>query len=183
MLVLITGFGLSFYLFSLLGNVFIPLGLLIWVIIFTDLVWKDKQKSFIIIVAIGGLFYEMLFLYYFFTNITIVGSMRGSIDAEYRNFVIVFLMLGLIFFVITGLIFAREIFKTKSTEYKMRAKFLFAAFISYFVGASLDGIKPFIFEVSFLDFVYIVNRIILISAAVEFYCGFNLPKWIKNRFS
>ena len=182
MIVLFTGASLTPQIYFLIGNLLVPIGLFAWMYAFTDLVWEDKQKLILIIVSIGGVFYEILFFYFLFTNPHIIGVMRGPIDAEYKSFVLFFLLFGLILFVITGLIFAHQSIKSGNPEFKLRAKFLIMAFISFFIGASLDGLKPIFFNANLLDYIYVINRIVLIFSAIAFFLGYYLPKWIKNRY-
>lgn len=180
--VLFTGQGLSLELYFLIGNLLVPLGFFIWLVTFTNIKLREKQKIILIIMAIICALYEIMFFYFLFTDPSIIGVLRGPIDAEYRSFTLVFLMSGMILFVITGTYFGYRSIKSSDPIISLRAKFLIAAFISFFIGASLDGLKPFLFEESYLDFIYIINRIILISASLEFYCSFIMPKFIKRHF-
>ena len=180
--VLFTGQSLSLELYFIIGNLLVPLGFFVWLVTFTNIKLREKQKIILLIMAIIGALYEIIFFYFIFTDPSVIGAFRGPIDAEYRSFALVFLMSGLILFVITGVFFGYKSLSSSDPIVKLRSKFFLAAFISFFIGASLDGLKPFLFEESYLDLIYIINRLILISSSLEFYCSFIMPKFIKKHF-
>jgi len=178
-----TGTGLTDELYFFLGNLFVPLGILLWMKAFTDLKFKDKQKLILIIFAAICTLYYVTFIPIIFIDVSMIGEMRSVVDANYTPFALVFLLTGLFTFVITGLIFAKESLKSGNWEIKMKGKFLALAFVMFGIGAGLDGLKPYFISPAYLDVVLIINRVILIFSAFSFYCGFILPKFIKELFS
>ena len=72
---------------------------------------------------------------------------------------------------ITGLLFARATISIGTPDMRVKGWFIAIAVISYVVGVSLDIFFPEGF---------IINRIILMSSAIEFYFGFILPDWLKK---
>ncbi|MHA1660703.1 MAG: hypothetical protein ACTSUT_16450 [Promethearchaeota archaeon] len=179
LMALITGNPLTPKIYFFLGNCLIALGILLWMMAFTELLYKNKQKIVAIIFTIIGVSYEILFYYLVFTDISVIGEMRGAVDGIYYTFPLTFLLFGLFLFLFTGILFARESLRSDNSEIRLKGKFLISAFISFAVGAFLDGLKPIIFP-NIMDLIYIINRIILIFCAIEFYFGFILPDWLKK---
>ena len=178
-----TGSGLTDEIYFFIGNLFVPLGILIWMKAFTDLIFKDKQKLILIIFAVICALYYVTFIPMIFIDVNVIGEMRGVVDGNYTPIALVFLLTGLFTFVITGLLFAKESLKSDNWEIKLKGKFLVLAFVLFGIGAGLDGIKPYFFSSEYLDVVLIINRVILMFSAFSFYCGFILPRFIKDVFS
>lgn len=177
---LITGSGLTDQLYFLIGNLFVPMGIMAWMVAFTDMKFKSKQKLILGIFGIISIMYYAIILSLIFIDVSLVGTMRGNVDGDYTPTAMLFLLTGLFTIVITGLIFAKESLRSENSEIKLKGKFLILAFISFGAGAFLDGIKPYLFPVDLLDIVLLINRIILISSAIEFYFGFVPPDWLKS---
>ena len=178
-----TGIVLTDEIYFFIGNLFVPLGILLWMKAFTDLKYKDKQKIILIIFAVICTLYYVTFIPIIFIDVSVIGEMRSAVDGNYTPIALVFLLTGLFTFVISGLIFARESLKSGKWEIKIKGKFLILAFVMFGIGAGLDGLKPYFISPNFLDVVLIIDRVILIFSAFSFYCGFILPKFIKELFS
>jgi len=176
---LITGKGFSPELYFSIGNLFVPIGLLMWLTAFTDFLYKKKQKVILEIAAITGIIYYIAFFYFIFTDVSVIGEMYSPVDAEYRGFALLYLISVLFVFLITGIKFALESLKSDSPETRLKGKFLLIAVISFAIGSGLDGLKPLLFE-GVLEIVLVINRLILLSCAIEFYLGFNPPYWMKK---
>ena len=183
LIALVTGNGLTERTYFLVGNLFVPLGILIWMKAFTDLKFKNKQKLILIIFAVICILYYATFIPFIFIDVSVIGEMRSVVDGNYKPIALVFLFTGLFTFVISGLIFAKESLKAGNWEIKIKGKFLTLAFILFGIGAGLDGLKPYFIDPAYLDVVLIINRVILIFSAFCFYCGFILPKFVKELFS
>lgn len=178
-----TGIVLTDEIYFFIGNLFVPLGILLWMKAFTDLKYKDKQKIILIIFAVICTLYYVTFIPIIFIDVSVIGEMRSAVDANYTPIALVFLLTGLFTFVISGLIFARESLKSGNWEIKIKGKFLILAFVMFGIGAGLDGLKPYFISPTFLDVVLVIDRVILIFSAFSFYCGFILPRFIKELFS
>jgi hypothetical protein len=176
LLVLFTGVSLPVEIFFLIGNVLLPIVFLSWLIAFTDLVYKDKQKIIIYIFVIIGIVFEIFFFYFLFTNPIIIGEIHKSITAVYNPFLLSYLMLMLGILVITGFLFARESIRSEDPEIKLKGKIQMVAFISVLIGNTLNGI--IVEEIIPM----IICRLILISAIIEFYYGTFLSNWLKKLF-
>ena len=102
--------------------------------------------------------------------------MRTPVDAETKSFVLVYFLVVLSIFLITGIFFAiRAIRRSEKVETKLKGKILFVAILLYVIGAVLDGV----IETEFI--MLFISRIILALSAIAFYYGFILPNWLKNR--
>lgn len=77
---------------------------------------------------------------------------------------------------ITEIIFGQSSLKSDNPEIKLKGKFLILAFVSWSIGAVLDAALPLNIMTLMLA------RIILILSAIEFYCGFILPNFVKRIF-
>ncbi|MHA2008370.1 MAG: hypothetical protein ACXABO_03995 [Promethearchaeota archaeon] len=176
---LFTGVGFSPELYFILGNLFVPIALLLWLTAYTDFLYKEKQKLILLIASIIGIIYYFTFFYFVFNDVAIIGEMFNSVDAEYRSFALVYLISVLLVFFITGVNFARASIRSSNVEIKLKGKFILLAIILFTIGAALDGLKPFLFG-SILNIILIINRIILIISGLAFYIGFLLPRWIKE---
>jgi len=178
-----TGSGLTDEIYFFVGNLFVPLGILIWMKAFTDLIFKDKQKLILIIFTVICTLYYVTFIPIIFIDVSVIGEMRGVVDGNYTPIALVFLLTGLFAFVISGLIFAKESLKSDNWEIKLKGKFLALAFVLFGIGAGLDGLKPYFISPAYLDLALIIDRIILMFSAFSFYSGFILPRFIQKMFS
>ena len=171
---LITGKGLLLELKLFIGVFFIPITALFWLTAFTDLLFKEKQKIILIIFGIIGIIFEAVFLYFLFTEPSLIGSELGPVDEDYSSFVNYYVIAILIIVIITGTLFARASLKLDTPEMKLRGISLLIAFYSFVIGSILDMLSPL------SVIILIFARLILISSALEFYCGFVLPEWLKK---
>ena len=159
-------------LFIIVG--LLPITVFIWFIAFTDLAYKDKQKIILIIIALFGTIFEIVFFYFLFTDLSKIAELHSPIHVEYTLFTQIYLFVVLVISLVTGIIFGLRTMQSEEPEYKLRGKLLIIAFIS-FVAAS---ISDSIYTPDYL--ILLITRIVLISSAIEFYCAFALPKWMKK---
>lgn len=176
LLILFTGQILPLEIYLLIGYAFVPVALESWIIALTNLKYKKKQVTIIISITIINVLYEVLFFYFFFTDIAMIGILQGPVDLKYGIFLMSYLLIVLIIAIVTGILFARTSMKSDNPEIKLKGKFLLMAFIFYFIGSVFS-----IFS-SYSITLLILARIITILASIEFYCGFILPNWIKRLF-
>ena len=172
--ILFTGQILPLEIYLLIGYALIPVALESWIIAVTNLKYKKKQVTIIIIITIINVLYEVLFFYFYFTDITMIGVLQGPVDLKYGIFLMSYLLIVLIIAIVTGILFARASMKSDNPEIKLKGKFILVAFIFYFIGSVFS-----IFS-SYSIILLILARIMTILASIEFYCGFTLPNWIKK---
>jgi len=167
---LITQKGISIQLYYLIGNMFLPLTILCWLVVINDLLGVKRKMLIFISYIVFTLIFESILYYYFLTDISKIGALASPIDVEYTAVVVVFCLINLLIFCITGLLFAIKSLKSDNNEIKLKGKFLLIAFISFLIGATIDAIITLP-----------ISRFILMFSGITFYIGFLLPEWVKKR--
>jgi hypothetical protein len=173
-MVLLVNQTLSTEAYFFIGGLLIPLGILCWLVVFTNLVYKSKQIIILGLTMIIGIIWEIFYLYFLFTTPDIIVEKIGLVDGEYKSFALYYFLAVLGTFLITGLIFANKSLKSEDLSLRLKAKLLIGAFITFAIGITLDGLTP-------LNFITItIYRILVILAALLFYSGFFLPSWLEK---
>ncbi len=173
---LFTGIGLTPPIYFLIGNVAAPIILIIWILGFTDLKYRDKKKIFVIVYAIIGAAFEIYLIYFILVDPNVIGEISGILDVQYKSVALVYALFIVLNLLIPGILIARESIKSEDKEIKLKGRFLLAAFISWTIGAIMDAaLQPNIITLT-------IARLILISSALEFYTGFLLPEKVKKIF-
>jgi hypothetical protein len=168
------GIGIPSGFYFLIGNIFVPLAIVLWLLAFTEFQYTEKRKLILAIFAVIGIVFEILFFVFLFLNPSIIGQLNGPVDVNYESFIMVFLIIFLAIVVISGFLFANLSLKSKDPEVKLKGKLLIIAYIAFSVGALLDASVPF------NELIVIIIRLILILSAFCWYGGFILPKWMKR---
>jgi len=173
--------------YFIIGNVFLPIALIAWLIAFTDMIYRNAQKKILIITIILSILFEIIFFTLFFIDIDLIGVINPSrpFTVEFDIFITIYLLLIILVMLITGVIFAQKSVKLENREVRLKGKLLRAAFISFTIAAILDSLLGTIFEDPtdpLLAIMVVIVRILLIFSALEFYGGFLLPKWMKELF-
>ncbi len=173
---LITSTGLTPTVYFLIGNIAAPFILIIWILAFTDLKYKDKQKIFLIAYIIIGILFEVYLIYFLINDPNIIGELIGILDVKYKSVTLIYAIFIVLNVLIPGILIARESLKSEDREIKLKGRFLMTAFISWTIGAMMDAaLDPNIITLT-------IARLILISSAIEFYNGFLLPERVKKFF-
>jgi len=170
------GVGLPPTLYFLIGNTLVPLAIALWLIAFTDFLFTEKRKLILLVFAIIGIIFEVIFYTFLFINPILIGTPNSPVDVSYSFFIIIFLVFFILTLVISGLLFARLSLKSDDPEVKLKGKLLVVAFIAFFVGALLDS------SIRLNELGVIFVRLILIASAIFWYGGFLLPHWMKKLF-
>lgn len=166
--------GISSGIYFLVGNILIPLAIVLWLLAFTEFMYTEKRKLILSIYAIIGAIFEILFFIFLFLNQNLIGELNGPVDVNYKSFIMVFLIIFLLIVVISGFLFANLSLKSKDPEVKLKGKLLIVAYIAFSVGALLDSSVPL------NPATIIIIRLLLILSAFSWYGGFLLPKWMKK---
>jgi hypothetical protein len=171
------GDGLFFETIMLFNFLPLPASLILWIIAFTNFLYKEKQKLFLIgAVIIIASFYSYFF-FFLFTDPIVIGEKISPVDTKGNSLVLsIFLVILLSIILVTGVKFALETMKVENPETKLKGKLLLIAFPSFAIGGFLDALIPS------TALTLIIFRLILISSAIEFYGGFILPNWLKKIF-
>ena len=173
--------------YFIIGNVFLPIALLTWLIAYTDMIKRKSQKKVVIITVLLSILFEIIFFTLFLINIDLIGEINPSrpFTVDFGIFITVYLLLIILVMVVTGVIFAQKSVKSDDREVRVKGKLLRAAFITFAVAAILDSLLGTIFEDPtdpLLAVMVVVVRILLIFSAIEFYGGFLLPRWMSQIF-
>ncbi|HEY0089682.1 MAG TPA: hypothetical protein VGB37_12620 [Candidatus Lokiarchaeia archaeon] len=171
---LFTGNMITTEAYLIVGFTFLSVAMLLWIIVFTDLVYKEKQKIIVAIVLIYSVIFETFFFYYLFTQPSILAVLHRPLEIEYKLFIQLYLIFLMTFTLLTGIIFAQKTKQLGGAELKWRGNLLIVAFVLLIIGAIFDTI--FTQDILLILF----KRLILIFASFAFYCSFVIPKWLKN---
>ena len=170
------GTGIASEAYFLIGNIFVPLAVALWLLAFTEFLYSERRKLILSVFTIIGLTFEILFFVFLFVNSDLIGELNGAVDVNYKSFIMIFLISHLLIVVVTGFLFANLSLKSKDPEVKLKGKLLVIAYITFSVGALVDSSIPL------NEVLIIITRLILIISAFCWYGGFLLPKWLKKCF-
>ena len=140
------------------------------------LIYEDYKKIIQIIFAIYGVIFEVIFLYFLFTDTTAIGIQNTPIDTDWSLFMTIYFISVILIGVITGLFFGLKSMKAPTEEIKLRGKFIFIAFIVWALGSALDAIIE-------LPLIRTLAIVLLIVSSILWYFAFNLPKFLKEKVS
>ncbi|MHA1726723.1 MAG: hypothetical protein ACTSYC_10055 [Promethearchaeota archaeon] len=156
---------------------FIPIIVVLWFIVFTDFLYRNKQKLIVSIIAITSLTFEVLFYTFLIIDReNLIGYFGAPFLVIYSPFMRITYMFFLGIAFITFMIFARESLKSNEKEIQWKGRFLIIAFILFTLSAVLDSIAIFLTQPSLI----IMTRIFLMSSAIFFYFGWILPDRLKK---
>jgi len=166
--------GISAQLYFLIGNVFIPLAIILWLLAFTEFLYTEKRKIILLVFAAFGIIFEILLFLFLLLNPDLIGQLNPPVDVTYESFILVYLIFFLMIVIITGVLFARLSLKSDDPEVKLKGKLLIMAYVFFTIGAILDSSIPLI------EITIIITRLLLIISAFLWYSGFILPQWLKK---
>lgn len=174
--VLIVGTPLIDKTYIFMSYFAVPIALLFWIALYSGFKYPKKQKIILLIFLIQGTVYDIIFTYFVFTDLSVVGSKAGLFNDELELPFLMYILVVLIIVLITGISFGLDSIKSEKPDIKLKGKFLIAAWVSFFIGALLDA---GLFTIGILGLILV--RLLLISSAIEFYFGFFLPEPLKKR--
>jgi hypothetical protein len=175
-LMIFFGTSLSIEVRFIIGIAIIPIVLVIWLMVFTDLVYKTKRTLILIIYIIITVSFETIFFIFLFTDTALIGTYTGPFKVDWTPFIELSTAFFILTALISGILFSLESMRSQEPEIVLKGKILLVAFISFVAGGFLDSIIP----ISPIEVVF--TRLLLISSAIEFYFGFFLPQPIKKLF-
>ena len=175
-MIILTGEQLSLEIYLFIAVSLIFLVHIVWMLAFTDFLYKEKQKIIMTFISIEAILFEIVFLYFFFTDISLIGTRLSPFYIRFALFIILYFLISIIAFTITGIIFALQCLKSEDKEIQLKGKFLILAFITFAIGTFLDvGIE-------LTELTLVLARAFVIFGAFAFYIGFMLPDFIKRIF-
>jgi len=182
--------------YFIIGNVFVPVALICWVIAYTDMVNKEKQKIAVALTLIFSIVFEGLFFYQFFLDPNLLGyigviTQIRPFSADLEYFLAILLSISFLILFVTGFKFARKSVKSENKEVRLKGKLLQFAFVAFTIAALLEKTaRSILIGTVFasplepiLTVMLVVVRVLLISSAIAFYGGFLLPHWMKEIFT
>jgi hypothetical protein len=169
--------GLALEMIMLLNFIPLPIGLLCWSGFYTNVLMKDKQKTFLLIMLCITIFFYIIFVATLLIDVNISVIRISPVDtaAGENKFLSIYIIIFIVVLLITGLHFSLQTIKYDDIEMKTKGRFLLLAFPSFTIGGLLDSSLPS------TEITLILFRLLLISSIIEFYIGYLLPNWVKKR--
>ncbi len=174
--VLLRGTPLTETQYLFLSYFWIPIALIFWLIIYLNLKYPSKQKIITFIIILQGIIYEIIFIYYVITDVSVIGSKVGLFNDELNLPFLLYVLIVLIIGVLAGISFGLESLKSSDPEIRLKGKFIIIAWISFFIAGIFDA---GLFSLG--TALIVIIRLVLMLSAVEFYLSFFLPNFIKKR--
>ena len=159
--------------------IFISYGLaslasIFWIYSFVYIVYpKLKWKLFSIWLAIS-IVYTIVFMYYLFTEPSILAVRVTRFDSETRYFVAGYILLSLLISLITQYIFLTRSIHSDDAKIRWKGKLIFLGFIVFLIGAILDSVIPLTPIILFL------TRILIVVSTVLSYIGWIMPDRVAD---
>ncbi len=175
--ILVTNAQIPALLYLTLATVFYPIIHVIWIKVFTELRYKDKQKTIMALFWVESVAYEVFLTFNLVADPAAVGAHLNPFYASFGTFVVIYFVFSMALFLITGTSFARFYLKSTTRENRLKGYFLLAAFISFILGVFIDLIFQPVTPLSL-----VVARVVLVTSGLEFFIGFVMPHWIKLIF-
>lgn len=171
---LISEKGLHFEAYIFIGNFFLPIALITWIIPMSNLLgFKElTRKIAFISCVIYCIIFDIVVIYYVFNPIEL-GYLRNPLVPIYSLSFYMLIMPIIAVLVLLGFKFAYESLKARDKEIRLKGKFLFLSFLIISIGVILEIFLPG-------DFFLLISRTIIISGLITLYIGFILPKRIKG---
>ncbi len=172
-LVLITGAGLSTEVFFIMAYPLTAVAIVLWMVVMSKLLFKEKKKLIIIIYVIYAILFEILFFILLFDDTMHIGVLENPIEPDTSRFILIHLVVILITALVTGFLFFRESKKSQDPEIKLKGKLFFVGVILFVTGSIVDALNTILT-------ILLIIRVILMVSAFFIYMGFLIPDWMKN---
>jgi uncharacterized membrane protein YgdD (TMEM256/DUF423 family) len=168
--ILLTGESIGLFLYLLIAFGIAPLSLVFWMILITELIYKDKRKIILGIFLIYWIAFRIAFFYIFFTDIDSLATNIWVGGLQVGIFLRVVMITQLILILVTSILFFRESHKSENKEVRLKGT-LFLLGILVLVGSML------IFSITGNS---IFVLIFMIPAILFFYGSLAMPEWVKK---
>lgn len=154
----------------------LPIGLISWMIAFTNFMLKKQQKLIILgMLIFSTVFYATLILFLVY-DVNLIAIKESAVDTRSNNMIMaIFIISIILILLISGIAFAIKTIKIGKPETRWKGIFLLIAFPSFAFGGLLDA------TVTTTPITLVIFRLLLISSAIEFYLGFILPGALKRK--
>lgn len=173
-LVLLIGYEISDITYIFISYGLVTLSSIFWVYSFGYLVYpKSKWKIFSIWLAISVL-YTIFFMYYLFSDPSILAVRVTRFDSETKYFVSGYVLLSLLMSLITQFIFLKRSLQSDDAKIRWKGKFIFIAYIVFLIGAILDSV------ISLNPIALLITRTLLAFSSILGYIGWIMPDRVAN---
>lgn len=173
--ILITGKGLSIQVYFMLSSILSHFSVILWLIVFTNTVCKDKQKLILSIMTVYTVLHRIVFIYFLLVDPSNMGYPSDT-PLHFRPNMIWNLLnaITIIIILITAFIFFKEARKAQKPEIRFKGLFFLLAIISYCMGLIISLIFLLNLYTLFL------TAIVFLSCFFELYLAFTMPNWFKR---
>jgi len=149
-----------------------PFALFFWLLVFTELIYKKKQKLITIISGIYLILLEVFFYTFLFTNISLLGVTTGFFYTSWGPFILLRILINMLIFLTTSVIFIREANKGEDPENKLKARLILVGTVFLILGGLIYSIFGIVF----------IALVILLVSVLGFYGGIVYPEWVAKMF-
>jgi len=170
---LIVGSGFPLEIYAIIACAFLPLTISIWLIAFTNLLGIKQGKKIHVIFDILGILFEIYLFSFLIIDPKVIGELEGNIDVDFGLVVTLYQFFLVFIVLITGTLLARDSLTSENPDIRLKGWFLIFSIYSFVGGAILE-----IFSSTSI-IILVLAKIALVASALEFYCGFFLPNWVK----
>ncbi len=169
--ILLTGSGISPEMYFLLGY-FVAFNMFFWVLVFSELLFKKKQKLIMMLFVIYQVVIVTLFLIFIYADLSLIGGINEPFYPQMGPIVRINTVVLLSILLITGIIFYRESKKSENPEIRLKGKLILLGILLFITGATFYTITH----------IGVITLIINIPSLIIIYGGFLLPDWMKFFF-
>lgn len=158
---------------------FLPaiVGSVLWITIFSELVYPVKKKKLILIFTVFYVIYGLIIIFSAVINVNgLLGYRTSYLNATYQPIAIFLLILNMSVLFITYSLFIKESLSADAQEIRAKGYFAFLGMTLYATGAMIDLLIP-------TDIFSLIGRILLTLNTLSFYFCFAMPDWLKRRLA
>lgn len=177
LMIITTGEAIDTNLYILIGNLFVAPAHITWMYVVSNFLYKSKKKILMAIMTTEAVLFEIVFLILFAIDPSSLATQIGPFAMDWSLFIMIYLLISISLFFITGLLFAKQSLKSQDAEVRLKGKFLVCAFIIFTIGIFLEVLIDTPTEIS-----EVIVRVFVITAAFAFYIGFIMPEKIRTLF-
>ena len=172
-------YALFDYDLSDIAYIFISYGLvslssIFWFYSFGYLVYpKSKWKIVGVWLAIS-IVYTIFFMYFLFTNLSILAVRVTRFDSETKTFVSAYVLISLLSSLVAQYIFFRRSSGSEDKIVKWKGRFIFLGYIIFLIGGILDSI------VQLNPITLFITRVLLAVSSIVSYIGWTMPEKVAD---
>ncbi|TFF97314.1 MAG: hypothetical protein EU547_04645 [Promethearchaeota archaeon] len=151
----------------------VAFGMLFWILAVTNMVFQAKKTLIITLYSIYFIIMTSLFYVFLFTFPSVIGSPEGLVMVNHGIYLRIRSLIRLVILLITGFSIWYDSKDSSSKEVKFKGIMIFLGVLFYVAG----GIFFTLTNMSVFPLIFFIPSLVAI------YLGFDLPDWVKKRFS